>query len=236
MSFTLFHNARVYTHADPGRPLAGAEQGRLNHWPGGAVLCREGLIEAVGPEAQVRGVQMRKALPPGAQAQEIDCRGACLIPGLVDPHTHLCFTRTREEEFTLRLGDVPYLEILARGGGILSSVRDVRAAGEEELLGATLRRARAALALGTTTMEIKSGYGLSTEQELRALRLIAQLAEEHRVRIVPTFLGAHEIPRDRAGDREGYLREIVEVMIPAVASDHLAEFCDDLAQGKISLC
>jgi imidazolonepropionase len=144
----------------------------------------------------------------------------------VDAHTHLLFGGTREDEFAQRLAGRSYQEIAREGGGIQASVRHFRAASDEELLSRARRNLDHALALGTTTMEIKSGYGLSTDEELRALRLVRTLRETHPVDIVPTFLGAHEIPLEAKEDRAGYVREVVEEMIPRVAEENLATFCD----------
>ena len=114
----LFRNARIYTPGDPGRPLGGPLQGKLTCFSEGALLCRDGLIERVGP-----GKAILAGLKPGEVELEVDCAGRCLVPGFVDPHTHMCFAETREQEFGLRLQGVSYLEILEQGGGILSSVR-----------------------------------------------------------------------------------------------------------------
>ncbi len=175
MTTKLFRNARIFTPLDPGAPLGGATQGRVQVYKKGALLVRNGRVEKIGPAAGVLGEITRAGTKIH---QEIDCQGACLVPGFVDPHTHMCFARPREAEFGLRLAGTPYLEILAQGGGILSSVRDVRAAPEADLLAATRRRVLTALRLGTTAVEIKSGYGLDTASELRMLRVIDRVGRE----------------------------------------------------------
>ncbi|MBW1713048.1 MAG: imidazolonepropionase, partial [Deltaproteobacteria bacterium] len=191
MKVKLFYTARIYTPLDPGRPLKGGQQGRLQHWDRGALLCRNGLIQKIGPEKDVL-----KALPPGGADFDLDCQGLCLTPGFVDPHTHICFAATREEEFSLRLQGVPYLEILKRGGGILASVQAVRAASEDQLFSATRPRINSALSLGTTAIEIKSGYGLDLENELKMLRVIGRLRRETPLDVAATFLGAHAVPEE----------------------------------------
>jgi len=129
MSLVLYRNAHLATPIDPGRPLAGPDQGRILHQPAGALLCRAGTIAAVGEEAAVLR-ELQGAIPE----RTVDCGGRCLVPGFVDPHTHMCFAERREAEFGLRLEGLPYLEILRRGGGILASVQAVRPASEATLL------------------------------------------------------------------------------------------------------
>ncbi len=231
MSLKLFRNASIFTPSDPGRPLAGAEQGRVQRWERGALLCRDGIIERIGSEAEVTA-----RVSPADLDLEQDCRGLCMVPGLVDAHTHMCFRALREEEFARRLEGVPYLEILRQGGGILSSVRDVRSAREEDLLGATLKRVHSALAMGTTTMEIKSGYGLDTETEMKMLRVIERVRRESPMDVAATFMGAHAVPEEHRPDPERYVDLLISEMIPAVAASALARFCDVFCeQGVFSL-
>jgi imidazolonepropionase len=219
MKRKLFKNARITTPVDSGTPLAGGRQGEVRSFDPGAFLCTDGVIEAVGSENEV----LRNA---GEVDEEIDCRSRCLIPGFVDPHTHMCFAATREEEFSLRLAGADYLEILRQGGGILSSVRAVRTASEEELFSITAERVRSALRLGTTTLEIKSGYGLETEAELKMLRVIHRIGEETPLDVVASFLGAHAVPEEYAGAPDGYVDLVVQEMIPAVSRQGIAHFCD----------
>jgi imidazolonepropionase len=186
------------------------------------------LIEKIGPEREVR-----RSLELKDVDVEVNCDGLCLIPGFVDAHTHMCFAKTREEEFALRLEGTPYLEILHRGGGILSSVEAVRGSTEEELLSMTLKHALTALRLGTTTLEIKSGYGLDTETELKMLRVIDQVRGQTPLDVVATFLGAHAVPEEYRNDSAGFVDLLIEDMIPAVAKQGIARFCDVFCEESV---
>ena len=188
---------------------------------GVAVLVREGKVERVGPERELAKDH------PGATI--VDCAGGVLTPGFVDSHTHAIFGRPRYEEQELRAAGVSYMEIARRGGGIHSSVRDLRSLGEDELAALAEPRLARLAASGVTTAEVKSGYGLSLEHELETLRVARRLADSLPMRIVPTWLGAHEIPlefRERAQGRREYLELLVHEMLPRVASDRLARFAD----------
>src|SRR6056297_4274206 len=158
----LFLNARIVTPHDEGYPLAGDKQGKVKTFNNGALLVSNGLVKAIGDRDDVL-----KAAEEETVNMEIDCENRLMIPGFVDPHTHLCFAARREEEFGLRLNGASYMEIHEKGGGILSSVRSVRETSEEELYTETLKNAVSALCHGTTTLEIKSGYGLDTRNELK---------------------------------------------------------------------
>jgi imidazolonepropionase len=217
----LFRNTSITTPLDPGAPLAGKRQGEVHHFRHGAVYCRDGVIQRVGDEDEVL-----KGLSPGDVDDEFDCEGLCLIPGFVDAHTHMCFAKRREEEFTLRVEGRDYLEILHRGGGILSSVRAVRAASEDELFSVTLDHALSAQRFGTTSLEIKSGYGLETEAELKMLRVIDRIDRETPLDVVPTFLGAHAVPEEYRGAPEDYVHLLINDMITAVSQQGIARFCD----------
>jgi len=217
----LFRNANIFTASDRGTHLIGKSLGEILHFERGAIFCQDGVIKAIGDERQVTA-----SLLPGEVEIEVDCEGCCVIPGFVDPHTHMCFAETREKEFALRMGGAEYLEILRQGGGILSSVRAVRAASDEELLSVTLQHALSALRFGTTTLEIKSGYGLNTETELKMLRVIDRVGRETPLDVVPTFLGAHAVPEEYAHDPDSYVDMLIEEMIPAVSDQGIARFCD----------
>lgn len=185
-------------------------------------------VAVVGAEiAAVDSSGALRARFPGAI--EVDCGGGVLMPGLVDSHTHALFGRPRADEQELRAAGVPYMEIARRGGGIHASVRDLRARGEDDLVALALPRLRRLASFGTTTVEVKSGYGLTLDDELKMLRAIARLAAELPMRIVPTFLGAHEIPleyRERARGRDDYVALVAREMIPRVAAGKLARFAD----------
>jgi imidazolonepropionase len=221
MTTKLFTNARCFTPVDPGHPLAGREQGNIRTIAGCAILTQNGVIREIGPGEEVlektRGLDID---------MEIDCGGGCLVPGFVDPHTHLCFHGLREAEFAMRLEGVPYLEILRQGGGILSSVRRVRAATEEELFSSTMKLAQSALAHGTTTIEIKSGYGLDSESELKMLRVIDQVGKKSFLDVVPTFMGAHAVAEEYRQQPEAFVEKVIREMLPAVADQGIARYCD----------
>jgi len=197
------------------------------HMPGvienAVVVVRGSRIAALGPESAFGD------LPREDGAEVLDAGGRVVSPGLVDPHTHLLFAGWREAEFEQRLTGASYLDILASGGGILSTVERFRAAPDEELLEWGRAALDRMLLAGTTTVEAKSGYGLTAGEELRALHLLARLDAEHPVTVVRTFLGAHAVPpeyRDRQGGARGYLEEVCLPLLPRVAGEGLASFCD----------
>jgi imidazolonepropionase len=208
----------VVTLAGPPGPRRGADLGRVESIPGGAIAVRDGRITAVGREAEVRSAHA------GPATEIIDGEGALALPGFVDPHTHLIFAGERADEFEERLRGVSYGEIAARGGGIRSTVRKVRAASAEDLARAALPRLDRMLAHGTTCAEAKTGYGLSLADEEKSLAAIEGLGRLHPLTLVPTFLGAHEVPDEFRADRAGYVRLLVEEMIPRFAAR--ARFCD----------
>ncbi len=217
----LFHNAKIYTPTDQGTPLSGSSQGFLRHIEHGALLVADGIITALGSEEEVRG-----AIKEYEPITEIDCRKRCLIPGFVDPHTHMCFARLREAEFQMRLEGTPYLEILAKGGGILSSVRHVVEASVEELENNTRKHMLQALRFGTTTIEVKSGYGLDTENELKMLEAIRRASSTLPMNVVPTFLGAHAIPQEFKDNSDDFISLVIDKMLPAVKQQGIARHCD----------
>lgn len=185
---------------------------------GEALAVEDGLVAATGPASEL------ERRYPGAE--RFDCGGRVVTPGLVDSHTHAIFGRWRSDEYALRCRGVPYMEIARRGGGINASVRDLRARSEEELLDLARPRLLAMLEHGTTTLEVKSGYGLTTDDELKMLRVARRLGQTLPLDVVPTFLGAHEIPPEYRDRREDYVELLVQEMIPRVAAEGLATFCD----------
>ncbi|HSM37190.1 MAG TPA: imidazolonepropionase [Longimicrobiales bacterium] len=184
---------------------------------GAAVAIAGGRISEVGEAGD-----LRRRFP---DATETTLAGGVLTPGLVDSHTHAVFGRTRADEYALRASGVPYMEVARRGGGINASVRDLRSRSEDELVDIALPRLRECFSYGTTTIEIKSGYGLDTRSELRTLAAIDRIAGAVPQRVVATFL-AHEVPPEHASDRGRYVDLLVEEMIPAAAEQGVARFCD----------
>ncbi len=219
---TIFVGAReVVTLDGPAGARRGTAMREVEVRTDTAVVMQGDRIAAVGPEQALRA--------EWADAQVVDCAGGVLTPGLVDSHTHVVFGAGRFAEHELRATGVPYMEIARQGGGIHASVRDVRTRTVDELVALALPRLRAMAASGVTTVEIKSGYGLSLDDELLMLRAIRRLAIESPLRIVPTFLGAHEIPleyRELPDGRAAYLTELCDVMLPTVATQGLARFAD----------
>jgi imidazolonepropionase len=213
--------SQLVTLVGDGRPRVGPALADLAIVENGALAVAGGRIVAVGGRDDVL-----RAVRPGPDCRQIDARGAVVMPGFVDCHTHTVFARYRLDEYEWRVAGTPYAEIAARGGGIAKSVAHIRATDEETLYRISRRRLDGFIAYGTTTIEIKSGYGLDLDQELKQLRVVRRLATEGPATVVATFLGAHAIPPERADDREGYVRSVVDEMIPAVAAANLAEFND----------
>ncbi len=193
-----------------------------------AVACWGGRVLAVGPAADVYRQIVAAGHSP-AEFEHVDADGGLITPGLIDAHTHLIFAGTREQEWQMRAHGAGYLEVLAAGGGILSTVAATRDASDERLLSAARGRLDEMLACGTTTAEAKSGYGLDVAAELRLLRIIGQLEAEGPMRLVPTYLGAHAVPEQYRGRPDGtdeFVAEVVDRQLPQVAAQGIAEFCD----------
>ncbi|MBI1952005.1 MAG: imidazolonepropionase [Acidobacteria bacterium] len=204
-----------------GAPRRGASQGDLGIIERGCLAAQDGLIVFVGDERDYR--RQVRLLRKGI---EIDATGRTVLPGFVDPHTHLPFAGSREREFEQRLQGAAYEEIASRGGGILATVEATRRASYDALVELGKSRLNRMLLHGTTTAEAKSGYGLTLEDELKQLRVVRALDSIHPIDLVPTFLGAHAVPRERRHERDAYVQEIVDRMIPEVAREGLARFCD----------
>ncbi len=208
--------------APPGQgPLLGPALDRPELLEDAAVACVGGRVAAVGKTSDV------VARYPEREAETVvDARGCLVAPGFVDCHTHLPFAGTREMEFEARARGETYASIAEKGGGIRASMRHLRATSEDALVVAVQSRLAHLLSQGTTTVEAKSGYGLSLEEELKQLRAVRRAAEGAAVDVVPTFLGAHEFPDEYRDRREQYVALLTETMIPAVAREHLARYCD----------
>jgi len=204
-----------------GAPRLGRDLGRLHVIEDAALAAQAGRIVFVGTREEH---DQAVTLVPGAQ--RVDAAGGTVLPGFVDAHTHLPFSGWREREFDERLRGATYSEIAARGGGILSTVDETRAADGGRLARDVHARLDDMLRLGTTTVEAKSGYGLTVDDELKQLRALATAAADHPVELVPTFLGAHTIPREFRDDRAGYLDLLVREILPAVVEEGLAEYAD----------
>lgn len=186
---------------------------------GMAVAVKDGLIFEVGTEKTILDLA-------NAKTKVVDAEGCLVMPGFVDPHTHLVYAGDRAHEWALKLQGVPYLEILKQGGGILNSVAKTRAAGKQALKLQTAKRLQGMLHGGITTVEIKSGYGLDLEHELLQLQVMAELSKEQVMDIVPTFMGAHATPTEYLHDPSAYVDLVINEMIPAVAKQGIARFCD----------
>jgi imidazolonepropionase len=208
----------VLTDCSQVLTMTGSGLGIVEH---GAVRVRDGRILEIS----------EGALEPGPGETELDCHGKVVMPGFVDPHTHLVFGGWRANEFEQRLAGRTYKEIAEAGGGILSTVIHTRLATEDELYNRALERLHEMVLWGTTTVEVKSGYGLDTETELRMLRVARRLAELGFCRVVPTFMGAHSVPK--RSDKSDYVRLVVEEMLPAVETQGFARFCDVFCENFV---
>ena len=217
--FAVMNCSQLVTLAGPQRPRVGDELRELSIIEDGAFLVWDGRIEKVGKREEIMPLVK-------ADCDVIDAGNRVVMPGFVDAHTHPVFAGNRANEFELRASGATYEQIALAGGGIRSTVRKTRAASEDELVASGQRYAEWFLRCGTTTVEAKSGYGLTVEDELKMLRAIRRLGEETPLRYVPTFLGAHVVPEEFKGDSGGYVDLIVEEMLPRVAAENLAEFCD----------
>ena len=222
----IINCSQVVTLAGPARPRVGPELRELGIVSRGGLFVRDGLIERVGTMAEVESLI-------DASTTVVDAGGRVLLPGFVDAHTHPVFAGTRVDEFEERSQGATYQEIAARGGGIQSTVNHTRAASVDDLVATGRRYAHWFLRGGTTTVEAKSGYGLSLEDELKMLRAIKRLNDETPLRYVPTFLGAHSIPPEYRSRRDEYVSLIIDEMLPQVAQQKLAEYCDVFCEEKV---
>src|SRR5690349_2890587 len=218
--------AQLVTLAGPERPRVGPEMLTLGIIEDGGLIVRDGRIEKVGTSTQIKA-------SIDADCVVVDAGGRVVLPGFVDAHTHPVFAGTRASEFEQRSLGATYQEIAARGGGIQSTVNQTRAASLDDLVSTGRRYAEWFLRGGTTTVEAKSGYGLSLEDELKILRAIKNLDEETPLRYVPTFLGAHSIPPEYRARRDEYVSLLIDEMLPQIAQQKLAEFCDVFCEENV---
>jgi imidazolonepropionase len=212
----IWRNARLATLAE--------DQPGLGIVEAGAVAARNGRIVFAGPEAD-----MPSGLGDGADIK--DCGGRWITPGLIDCHTHLVHAGNRANEFEMRLAGATYEEVARAGGGIVSSVKALRAASEDELVAQSLPRLDTMIAEGVTTIEIKSGYGLDLDNETKSLKAARRMGEERPVTVRSTFLGAHALPPEAAGDKDAYIQRVARDMLPAIAAAGLADAVDGFCEG-----
>ena len=218
----LVHNiGTLVTMRGKSGPRTGSDMANVGAIEHGAVAIREGKIVAAGPEDEVRA-----QLEGAVITKELDAQGRLVTPGLVEPHTHLVHGGSREHELALKLKGASYLEILANGGGILSTVQATRALSEDELFAKAKKSLDTMLLFGATTVEAKSGYGLTLNDELKQLRVTKRLQDSHVVDVVSTFMGAHAVPTEYKGRADEYVALVVNEMLPEVKRHGLAEFCD----------
>ena len=227
MSELIIENiAQLVRLAGPARARVGAEMLDLSIVEGASVLVRNGVIAALGVASAV-------ARQASANAVRINAANSVVMPGFVDAHTHPVFAGTREDEYEMRASGITYQQIASKGGGILSTVRKTREASEDELFELALPHVRWLLEHGTTTIEAKSGYGLTLDDELKILRVIQRLNAETPLDLIPTFLGAHEIPDEYRNARGDYIRLITDEMLPRIAAEGLAVYCDVFCESHV---
>jgi imidazolonepropionase len=226
MDLGIVNCKQVITLAGPARPRVGSELRELSIISDGALLVRNGRIERVGSRAEIESLL-------SAKSQLVDAGGRVVLPGFVDAHTHPVFAGDRASEFEERAAGATYQEIAARGGGIQSTVAATRAASLEQLITAGNRYAQWFIRCGTTTIEAKSGYGLTLEDEVKILEAIKFLNRNTGLTYVPTFLGAHDIPPEYRSRRDQYVSLLINEMIPLVADKKLAEYCDVFCEEKV---
>lgn len=223
-SFLVVENcSQLVTLAGPKRPRVREEMTDLAIVEDGAMVVRAGRIEWVGPRGE---------LPASRGAERIDAGGRVVMPGFVDAHAHPVFGGNRVDEFEMRSGGATYQQIAAAGGGIRSTVRKTREATEDDLFEAGKRHIGWFLKGGTTTLEAKSGYGLSLEAEVKILRTVRRLGQETPMRLVPTFLGAHSFPDEFRDRKDDYVRLVIDEMLPLIADEKLANYCDIFCEAN----
>jgi len=212
----VWRNARLATMADGAAGLGIVEKG--------AVAARDGIIIYAGPTADMPA-------SVGQGAEVVDCESRWITPGLIDCHTHLVYAGNRANEFEMRLAGATYEEVARAGGGIVSSVKSLRAASEDELVAQTLPRLDALMAEGVTTVEVKSGYGLDADNEKKSLRATRRLAGERPVTVRATCLAAHALPPEAKGDKDAFIDLVAGTILPQVAAEKLADAVDGFCEG-----
>jgi len=215
-SLAVLHASQLVTLAGPQQPRVGSDMSDLAIIHDGGMLITDGKIDIVGSSDRIE--------KNASSAEIIDAGGRVVLPGFVDAHTHLVFAGNRLDDFERRARGETYEQIAKAGGGIWSTVEKTRAASGDELFAQAQKRTEWFLRCGTTTVEAKSGYGLTVEDELKILRVMSRLNEETPLEIVPTFLGAHAVPREM--DADEYIELVIDEMLPRIATEKLAEFCD----------
>ncbi|PYL46896.1 MAG: imidazolonepropionase [Verrucomicrobia bacterium] len=218
-SLAILHASQLVTLAGPARARYGKELGGLGIIPDGGLLAANGRITHIGKTPEIEKLCQR-------DTEVVDARGCAVLPGFVDAHTHLVFAGNRLEDFESRARGETYEQIAKRGGGIQTTVQATRAASEEDLFALAKGRASWFLKNGTTTIEAKSGYGLTLKDELKILRVIRRVGTETPLETVPTFLGAHAFPAEFRENHGGYISLIIDKMLPAIGEEKLAEYCD----------
>ena len=215
-SLAVLHASQLVTLAGPQQPRVGSDMSDLAIIHDGGMLITDGKIDIVGSSDRIE--------KNASSAEIIDAGGRVVLPGFVDAHTHLVFAGNRLDDFERRARGETYEQIAKAGGGIWSTVEKTRAASGDELFAQAQKRTEWFLRCGTTTVEAKSGYGLTVEDELKILRVMSRLNEETPLEIVPTFLGAHAVPREM--DADEYIELVIDEMLPRIATEKLVEFCD----------
>ena len=214
----LIKNIGILATAEGRQARRGEEQGKIRLYKNAWILLEDDEIVEIGTG--------KYQYQNDFDGEVLDAEDRLVTPGLVDAHTHLVFGGWRQNELGLKMHGVSYLEILANGGGILSTVENTREASLEELMDKAEKALDEMLNFGTTTCEAKSGYGLNLEHELKQLKVVRELNRRHPIDLISTFLGAHAIPVDYKNEREEFIRQICEDMIPIIAEEKLAQFCD----------
>ena len=218
---TRHQSGHIFTHARVATLRENADG--LGLIDDAAIVVEQGRIAYVGPQAEIPALY--------ADYPATNCENRLITPGLIDCHTHLIHAGNRAHEFELRLEGASYEEVAKAGGGIVSSVKALRAASEDDLVRESLPRLDALIAEGATTVEVKSGYGLDTENEIKSLKAARRLAQERNVAIRTTFLGAHALPPEMNGDKSAYIDVIINEMLPAIAAEKLADAVDGFCEG-----